>query len=731
MRLALALAVVSCTSPATELTPLPLTAGQLVIAPPAAPAPAELPRLTPCSTGWAERAEAVPTGPKTCDPWPSGSAATCAAGEAHFPGEAGCVRLGPACPSGDQPEGLPATGVRYVRAGALGGTGTSASPFGTITAALTGAPAGTIVAIGKGTYDEAVRVPAQVTLWGACAAETVISPSTPDVIIGAVVALGPGVEVKNLTLSGARPGVVVGVGGASANVEDVAMVNVTGYGIVAAGAATVTARNLTVRGTRQGARGGAALYTERGGRITVTRAALEDNVGEGLVAFGAGSNIDATQVSVLRTQPLANGSLGTALSVTLDAGVAVRQFAFEANVASTVYSATEGTALLEDGVIRDTKPRPSDRGVGNALVSIGRGHVEASRVTMAGNSSMTVYGIHAGSTLKLTDCVVDDTKSEAATTSGGFGVVLLGGARLDATRLAVTRARANGVSVHQPGSTLYATDLTVLDTAGQEDGGSGGDGVVIARGAAAVFKRVRLERNRYTGLATGTPGTTVDVEDLVVRDTRAEATSRSSSGLAVQDGMTLTLRRGLLEQNQLLGLQVIAAELDATDLVVRDTRGESGTGPVGRGAHVQGAAKVKVVRGTFEGNREAGLAAINPGTDVTLEDVVVRGTQKRACVPQCPDEGGSGVAALGGAHLGATRFAVSGNATCGIELGDDGTMDLADGIVETNPIGICVSTDGFDTARLSRNVHYVENVTKLSGGFVPLPSYTPNERPLP
>ncbi len=725
------LLLASCSSPATELIPLPDGRGALVIAAPAAPAAAELPRMTPCSAGWTERAEAVSGGSKTCDPWPSGAASTtCAAGEAHFPGEAGCARLGPECPAGDFPEGLPATGVRYVRAGAVGGTGSSAAPFGTIAAALSGAPAGTVVAIAKGTYDEAVRVPAQVTLWGACVAQTVISPSTADPIVGAVVALGAGVSVKYVTLSGARPGVVVGVRTSTANVEDVAIVNATGYGVVAANGASVTGHSLVVRGTRQAQRHPAALYVEGGGSITVSRVAIEDNRGEGLVAFGEGSRLDVTQVSVLRTQPLADGSLGTALSVTLDAGVTVREFAFEANVASTVYSATRGTAVLENGVIRDTKPRPADRGLGNALVSIGLGRIEASRVTMEHNASVSAYAVHAGSSMSLTDCVVDDTKSEAATTSGGFGVVVLEGARLDAARLAVTRARACGVSVHLAGSTFTASDLTVLETLGQETDGAGGDGLVVARGAAATVRRARLERNRYTGLAAGTPGTVVDAEDVVIRDTRAEGKSKASSGLAVQDGTTLSLKRALVEQSQLLGLQIIGGEVVAEDLVVRDTRGESGNGPVGRGAHVQGGGKLRVTRGTFEGNREAGIAAINAGTDVTLTDVVVRDTQKRACVPQCPDEGGSGVAALGSAHVSASHFSISGNVTCGVELGDQGTMDLADGIVATNAIGVCVATEGFDVSRISSNVHFVENQTKVSGGFVPLPSFMPNQKPL-
>src|SRR5687767_7702175 len=95
----------------------------------AAPAP---PVFTPCPAGWRE----VEGGDVTvCDPWPAtGRVSTCAADEAHFPGEPGCARIGTACPAGDWPEGLPAgASILHVRPGApAGGDGSQAAPYATI-----------------------------------------------------------------------------------------------------------------------------------------------------------------------------------------------------------------------------------------------------------------------------------------------------------------------------------------------------------------------------------------------------------------------------------------------------------------------------------------------------------------------------------------------------------------------------------------------------------------------
>jgi len=168
----LALAAIGCddVAPMTDAGPgpppaLPLPSGATLALPlpPAAPAP---PVLEPCRPGW----RAIPSsdGPTVCDPWPASGQATCSPGEAHFAGEPGCRPIGSACPAGDWPTDLPATGVLYVRAGApAGGSGTMTAPFATIADGVAAATAGTLVGAAAGTYDEAITLPAGLSLRGA------------------------------------------------------------------------------------------------------------------------------------------------------------------------------------------------------------------------------------------------------------------------------------------------------------------------------------------------------------------------------------------------------------------------------------------------------------------------------------------------------------------------------------------------------------------------------------
>ncbi len=200
--------------------------------------------LTPCPRGWVAQPDA--DGVVTCAPWPDAvDPPACADGEAWFPGGGGCTPLGPACPAGDFAADLPATGVLYVATSAApGGDGSRGAPFGTIADALRAATPGTVVAVGKGTWDEAITVPAGVTLEGACVAETRIAPtSTTSSAAGAVVA-GNGDVVRNITISGSRPGFVIE--GVSAQVRDV-VVDGTTVGVAAISGATLDAGGLVVR----------------------------------------------------------------------------------------------------------------------------------------------------------------------------------------------------------------------------------------------------------------------------------------------------------------------------------------------------------------------------------------------------------------------------------------------------------------------------------------------------
>jgi len=221
---------------------------------PEAPAPPELPTLTPCPAGWREVPDDGPDGVTRCDPWPESGRQECATdSEAHFLGEPACSAIGTPCTASDWPAGLPDDAVLlHVQAGAAAdGDGSEERPFATIAEAMATAGAGTIIALAKGSYDEAVRLAEGVTLWGACVAETTVTCSEPASDAGTITVDGPLTAVRNLRVGGERPGLWVDGDATEASVtlDGVLFQGCREYGLSLRGGASATGNTVVVRDT--------------------------------------------------------------------------------------------------------------------------------------------------------------------------------------------------------------------------------------------------------------------------------------------------------------------------------------------------------------------------------------------------------------------------------------------------------------------------------------------------
>ena len=291
-------------------------------APPAAPMLPAAPVLTPCPDGWREVAAANPGDAVTCDPWPVGGAQDCGADLAHFPGTPGCSVIGSACPTGEWPEGLPAgVPVLYVRAATTAsGSGTQAAPFASIKAAVAGASAGTIVALGKGTFNETVLIPKGVTLWGACVAQTHVISVPANVGNATLRAMGEGVVIRNLQVGGVVPGIAISQPGATLDVRDVVISNAHDLGLFAAGAVKLTGSRLVVRATqpRAGINDlGDGVWVSSGAQVELRWLSVEASRTTGVQVYGQGTQVKLFDAAVRGTLPaLSSGFYGKGSSST-------------------------------------------------------------------------------------------------------------------------------------------------------------------------------------------------------------------------------------------------------------------------------------------------------------------------------------------------------------------------------------------------------------------------------
>ncbi|MGF1467773.1 MAG: DUF1565 domain-containing protein [Sandaracinaceae bacterium] len=203
---------------------------------------------------------------------------------------------------------------------------------------------------------------------------------------------------------------------------------------------------------------------------------------------------------------------------------------------------------------------------------------------------------------------------------------------------------------------------------------------VRRRGAPVAVEGVEIRE------ATGTPAALsvtssgeVEARSIVVRDTRDPGMGpEQGSGVSVEAQGRLTLAGSVLDGNRSAGLVVAdeGSHVVATDLRVRRTRGERGTGLRGFGVLVVWG-RLELRRVLLDGNRDAGLLAIGPGTEVTASDLVVRDT-----LPQASDGGfGRGLSSEQGARLDVTRALIERNLEHGVVAANGGEAVVRDAVV--------------------------------------------------
>ena len=620
-----------------------------------------------CPQGFSH--EVTDTGIVSCRPWPAGGPATCSGAEAHFPGEPGCARVGTVCPQGDFPEGLPSDRpIVYVRSGATGGDGTVAKPYDSVGYAVSVAPKGAVVAVAKGTYDGRVDLFSDVTVWGACPEETVLTQSVPssmDTVVGAF--LGDG-ELRNITV---RAPVTMGVFidlGAAVRIQDVVVDGASGYGMYLTGGGThVDVENVIVRdaGTFPNGASGVALQVIDGATATVVRVSLERSAQtQAIVAYGSVATFDRM---VLRDATGDGGDLRPGL----------------------------GMAVQEDGEATVTASGLWGNLSGGFLSAI-------------------------GSRLTLVDVAIEETGVDNPAPSPALEVRV--GSTLEASFVYVEHAKGAAMLAAEDGA-ISASDLVVRDTLPSPDVQLAGVALSLEGDAAqATLSRLLFERSRRAGIVTK-PGTRLFASDLVIRDT--EGSGPRELGLAMSlFGAEHLIERARIERSTLEGVAVsTGATATLRDVVIRDTRGTPTERVYGRGLEVNLGAVLTGERIVLERNHELSLFAVDPGSIAHLTNLVVRDSLGQECGQSCPGgaEFGYGISARSGGRVELENFLVTRGYLLGMQVGPGSSITGHRGEVSENVIGINVQETGFDPAQALTDVVFRDNERNLDSVTVPLP----------
>jgi len=638
--------------------------------PPAVAEPAP-PVFTPCPTGW--RVESGSDGIEICEPFAGDSPADCAPYDVDLPGAGGCARLD-TCPAGDFAEDLPTDGrVIYVRPGPPGGDGSATSPFSTVGEALLGVGAGDVIALAKGRYDTLVRLPAGVTLHGACSAETILTTTIMVGAMGLVDVQGPGSALRRLTI------------------EDVARV-----GISVNTEGTLEIENVYVRDV-----GMVGLYV-LGGSVTADGFAIEDirpssagTVGRGMDLDG-GAVFEGSRISVRRTHDVAVRAR--------DSQITLADFVVD-ETASDVASGATGVGMeASEG----------------AAISLERGYVGRSRLG----------GIFVqSSSLSARMLVLRDVLGRESDGALGTGILATRGSSVGLSALLLERARTVGLAAEAAPAMLTLEDAVIRDIEPNPDGALGW-GIDVTMGAVAELSRAHIARTRQHALSVRSAESRVTAADLVLHDTLVNPDSDAGIALNVSQGAIVEAAR--LQIRRATDLGVFGTEpgtrITIEDLLIEDVESRPIDGRFGRGIDIELGAALELSRAAIRRVRNLGVFVGDDDASATLSDVHVESVRYEGCADtECPaDLVATGIGAYTRARLVAERFSVTDVALCGVQVGPVGEMDLHDGDVTLSEIGACVSVDAYDVSRLTRDVRYGDNETNLVvSGTLPLPVPSP------
>lgn len=554
---------------------------EFAVAPPAPPV------FTPCPPGWREVMVPDVSTP-VCDPWPEGGIEECAAGEAHFPGDEGCTVVGPACPPGPFPEGLPTDRtVRYVDATATAsGDGTMAAPYRDIATALRSSGSGDVVAVAKGTYDEELAPRGGVTIWGACAAETRLMSSRPAVYEAVVSVERPGVEIRGVSIGGARPAIYVRLEESSLRLEGVIIEDTVAAGVGVSGA-TLVAEDVVFRDVRATGTGnfGTCVNTQDAATVTLRRTILQRCTNAGLTADHEGTFVRVEDSAFLDNQALPNGTFGRAASFTGHSEGVLERVYMGGNREVGLKVIGAGTRVdVSDLVVEDTLAQ-DDGFYGEGLSVWNGAELTARRLRIERSHEAAIYTFESG-VVTLEDVVVNDTLPQDFSSLYGSGIAIRN-SPFAATRMMVVKSHNAGVSLNGAMTVTTFVDLSVVGTRSTVTGGRFGRGFNAQSGATAEVTRSRLLRNR--DLAVFAHQSTLHFVDLAVESTMAQAcgdttctTNPSGAGLVVVEGGIVDVDRFIVTDSALAGVQIAnAGDLDLHHGEIRDN-------PIGANVQVSG-----------------------------------------------------------------------------------------------------------------------------------------------
>ncbi len=370
----------------------------------------------------------------------------------------------------------------------------------------------------------------------------------------------------------------------------------------------------------------------------------------------------------------------------------------------------------------------TDRAVGSAgVVTVHASGASLSGVTLAGpgpglwvegrDATLAVEGVviagtdftgilvGGGGTLTGGSVLVRDVHSQAVPGVSGVGVLVDARGALELERVAFERT--GGTAVVAVGTRVVLRDVAIRDGLGEDPPARG---VEAQLGAAVELRRLWMSRQRGAAILAFDMDTEIVIEDAFIEDTASNVDGDGGRGLSLVDGARATVRRttftGQRELAVIADLPSSAVTLE--DVVITGTQGSEAAGTGGSGLVVQSGATATATRVLLAENRGAGLLAISEGTTVTLADVAVIDTLSLAS----EGDQGTGIHVQQAALTG-VRVRAAGNRQAGV-------VAIADAIVSLEDLDVADTLERACAADTCAGVGFGDGVVSSLGAAVEL-----------
>ena len=553
----------------------------------------------------------------------------------------------------------------------------------TIAGALAVVTSGATIAIERGTYLEPIHLTTNnVTIVGRCAEQTILMSNSVD-DPGILLENAKSVKISGLTVKGPFNGGIDVYSGSDATIEDVVVDGPRSFGIIADGSVASVTRSKVTGVTVANGRGGWAISAGAGAQVDV----LDVNAVGGTTAIYAGTDdatINVTKLVASGQKPDGNIRAGGVYSrggvVNMDNSI-IHDITGDAFVAAEMPHAS---ITVRESLMRDIHQSGAiARGYGASAISGASVVVRSSSIIRA--DSAGGYVKDSGTKLELHQTVirgpekvtaVPDKNLLVSTQGAGLGVVASGGASIVLDDVAIIEPFGWGVYM-QSGGTCDAQK-------------------VLVKGVKDLNPDRDPKLPFAVGMSAGGLGT-IKVNDVAVVGAKL-------GGVVAGKGGIIT------------GTHLYVKDVVETDFV--------GTGmAVGVGESAQIDLEASAI---FHSTTSGITAAAGSDSKVRFAHSSIHGTR----APR--GQYGHGVVVLGGASVSLESTSIFENASIGVAA-SGGRARLSSCVIAGNPVGLHVQEGSFVTesaatddlgdneVRVAPDNRFVDNVTKLGEGEIPLP----------